>query len=327
LCHDYQAFCRRDLGEYAIVYLFVGSIAERIRPGQKREPVLAAPSRPPGARVGSAIRYLSSVMVRPTSSRRPVGRGIPTAPLGETGLPRSARQRCLAHRLRNLAAPPRSADLVRFAAGAARLLARLVPEDQWPGFKALVQAAYQAPSRAIVRDLAAGVVDDHEGDLPNAVACFRNDREACIAHLRLPIGHRRAIRTTNPLERLFVEERRRLKIIPNAFGEKPVLKLIFGVINRGAERCRSSKITTFGRRQPDALRKQPDHDYKAENGLKEARSVVTLKPESPAVPGLDLRNWRIEAAIGRLEEFRHAAIRCDNSHDPFAAAKIYIFLL
>lgn len=50
---DYQAFCRRDLGEYAIVYLFVGSIAERIRPGQKREPVLAAPSRPPGARWAS----------------------------------------------------------------------------------------------------------------------------------------------------------------------------------------------------------------------------------------------------------------------------------
>ena len=30
------------LGEYDIVYLFIDSIAERIRPGQKREPVLAA---------------------------------------------------------------------------------------------------------------------------------------------------------------------------------------------------------------------------------------------------------------------------------------------
>ena len=36
--------------------------------------------------------------------------------------------------------------------------------------------------------------------------------------------HRRSTRTTNLLERLFVEERRRLKIIPNGFGEKPVLK-------------------------------------------------------------------------------------------------------
>jgi hypothetical protein len=50
-----------------------------------------------------------------------------------------------------------------------------------------------------------------------------DDFEACIAHLRLPIAHRRATRTTNLLERLLVEERRRLKIIPNAFGEKAVL--------------------------------------------------------------------------------------------------------
>ena len=41
------------------------------------------------------------------------------------------------------------------------------------------------------------------------MACFMDDFEACIAHLRLPISHRRATRTTNLLERLFVEERRR----------------------------------------------------------------------------------------------------------------------
>ena len=36
---------------------------------------------------------------------------------------------------------------------------------------------------------------------------------------RLPVTHRRFARTTNLLERLFVEERRRLKIIPNGFGD------------------------------------------------------------------------------------------------------------
>ena len=49
-------------------------------------------------------------------------------------------------------------------------------------------------------------------------------------HLRFPVTHRRAIRTTNLLERLFGEERRRLKIIPNAFGERAVLKLMFGAL-------------------------------------------------------------------------------------------------
>jgi Transposase, Mutator family len=56
-------------------------------------------------------------------------------------LPRAARQRCLAHRMRNLASK--------------------IPEEVWPEFKARVQAAYQAPSRAIARELAAGVVADY----------------------------------------------------------------------------------------------------------------------------------------------------------------------
>ena len=42
LWEDYQAFKSRDLGEYEIAYLFIDGIAERLRPGQKREPVLAA---------------------------------------------------------------------------------------------------------------------------------------------------------------------------------------------------------------------------------------------------------------------------------------------
>ena len=106
----------------------------------------------------------------------------------EEAFPRSARQRCLAHRMRNLAAK--------------------VPTDLWPEFKARATACYQAPSRAIARDLAAGLVAEYETQLPTAVRCFQDDFEACIAHLRLPVIHRRATRTTNLLERLFVEERR-----------------------------------------------------------------------------------------------------------------------
>ena len=40
------------------------------------------------------------------------------------------------------------------------------PEDLWPAFKARVTASYQAPSRAIARDLAAGVVADYATDDP-----------------------------------------------------------------------------------------------------------------------------------------------------------------
>ena len=86
-----------------------------------------------------------------------------------------------------------------------------------------------------------------QAELPSASACFEDDFEACIAHLRMPITHRRAIRTTNLLERLFVEERRRLKIIPNAFGEKAVLELMFGAMIRAAERWRAIRVSELER--------------------------------------------------------------------------------
>ena len=259
---DYQEFATRELGEYEIAYLFVDGIAERIRPGQKREPVLAA-----WGFTASGAKVLLHLMAGSKEDAETVsaffqdmrGRGLGDPLLVvcdgaagiikaiETCFPRSERQRCLAHRMRNLAAK--------------------VPEDRWPEFKARATAAYQAPSRAIARDLAAGLVKDYEAELPSAVACFMDDFEAAIAHLRMPITHRRAIRTTNLLERLFVEERRRLKIIPNAFGEKPVLKLMFGAMIRAAERWRAIRITDFERRQMTAVRQELDQEYEARNGL------------------------------------------------------------
>jgi putative transposase len=259
---DYQEFATRDLSEYDIAYLFIDGIAERIRPGSRREPVLAA-----WGFTAECKKVLLHLMAGSKENAETVsaffqdmrGRGLSDPLLVvsdgapgiikaiETCFPRSERQRCLAHRMRNLAAK--------------------VPEDLWAEFKARATAAYQAPSRAIARELAAGVVADFETELPSAVACFTDDFEACIAHLRMPIPHPRAIRTTNLLERLFVEERRRLKIIPNAFGEKPVLKLMFAAMIRAAERWRAIKITDFESRKMAAVRAELDHEYEARNGL------------------------------------------------------------
>jgi len=158
------------------------------------------------------------------------------------------RVRCFAHRMRN--------RVVR------------VREDVWPEFKVRIQAAYQVPSQAIAPDLAAGIVADYDHKHDSAVACFMDDFEACIAHLRFPVTHRRAIRTTNLLERLFVEERRRLKIIPNAFGERAVLKLMFGALIRAAERWKSIRVTEFERRQLSAVKKELDQEYEVRVDLK-----------------------------------------------------------
>jgi transposase-like protein len=247
LWEDYAAFTQRDLAEHRVVYLFVDGIAERLRAGLPREAVLAAWGI--GADGRKVLLHLMAGSKEDTETVRAFFQDMRARGLGDPLLvvsdgapgiiraieecfPRSARQRCLAHRMRNLAVK--------------------VPADLWPEFKARVTACYQAPSRAIARDLATGLRADYAGSVPNAVACFEDDFEACIAHLRLPVTHRRAIRTTNLLERLFVEERRRLKIIPNGFGEKAVLKLMFGALVRAAERWRG-------------LRGDPERDDLAES--------------------------------------------------------------
>ncbi len=91
----------------------------------------------------------------------------------EEVFPKSLRQRCLAHRIRNLQAE--------------------VPEE---------------------RSAREEFVKRFDKELPSAARCFLDDFQACTAYLKLPVAHRRAIRTTNLLERLFGEECRRTKVIP-----------------------------------------------------------------------------------------------------------------
>src|SRR4029450_6951758 len=101
---------------------------------------------------------------------------------------------------------------------------------------ARARVCYEAASPALAAVLRDDFVAAYERELPAVVQCFRDDFEACIAHLRFPLRPRRVIRTTNLLERLFLEERRRTKIIPHAFGERPVLKLMYAAGIRGALR-------------------------------------------------------------------------------------------
>ena len=97
----------------------------------------------------------------------------------------------------------------------------------------MARAVYQASSPALARLAREELLKTWGRELPSATACFAEDFEACIAHLRLPIGHRRAIRTTNLLERMFGgEERRRTNVIAHAFGEKAVMKLIYAALMR-----------------------------------------------------------------------------------------------
>jgi transposase-like protein len=266
---EYEAFASRDLSEFAVTYLFVDGIAERLHLGQPREAVLAAWGILSDGK--KALLHLAPGTKEDTASCREFfqdlrRRGLPDALLvasdGAPGmiraieecLPRSIRQRCLAHKMRNLQSK--------------------VPEDVWPEFKARAAACYQAASPALARLLRDDIATTYGKELPSAVACLDDDFEACIAHLRFPLGHRRVIRTTNLLERLFGEARRRTKVIPHAFGERAVLKLVYAALIRATERWRGIRITDFEQRQLKAIRDEIDRDFTARNASATGATVT-----------------------------------------------------
>ena len=128
------------------------------------------------------------------------------------------------------------------------------PESRWPEIALRARGCYEAASPALATVLRDDFVQAYERELPAVVQCFRDDFEACIAHLHFPLRHRRVVRTTNLLERLFLEERRRTKIIPHAFGERPVLKLMYAAVIRAADRWRGIQVGEFEQRQLKAIR-------------------------------------------------------------------------
>ena len=173
----------------------------------------------------------------------------------ETCFPRALRQRCLVHRLRNLRSK--------------------APDRQWPEIAIRARGCYEAASPALAMLLRDDFIQTYERELPAVVACFRDDFEACIAHLRFPLQHRKVIRTTNLLERLFLEERRRTKIIPHAFGERPVLKLMYAAVIRAADRWRGITVGEFEQRQLRAIRDELNRAHAT-------RTAPAVTPPKPA---------------------------------------------
>ena len=73
---------------------------------------------------------------------------------------------------------------------------------------------------------------------------------------KLPPSHRHITRTTNLLERLFEEGRRRGKVALTLFGERPVMKLMFAALIRAAERWKGLRIGELERQQLERLQAQ-----------------------------------------------------------------------
>lgn len=252
LWEDYQAFAQRDLAGFAIEYLFLDAVFESLRQqGGGKEGLLCA-----WAICADGRKVLLHLALGNKESyenwldflRDMHNRGLRTPVLitsdGAPGLiravrevyARSLRQRCLAHKVRNVIDK--------------------LPESARAEVKAAVQAAYYAPNQEVATLIAADVLHKYQGQYPSAMKSFQDDWEACIAYLRCPAAHHKRIRTTNLLERSFVEERRRTKVIPRFFTEQSCLKLAFASLWQASQRWQGVRMSEFERQQLALLRQE-----------------------------------------------------------------------
>ena len=104
--------------------------------------------------------------------------------------------------------------------------------------------------------MAAAFLEQFWSQYPSATAWFSDDLAASLAHRRLPEGHRILCRTTNLLERNFVEERRRTKVIPRFRAERSCLKLVFATLIRAAQRWMRVRMTELQQAQLAKLRRE-----------------------------------------------------------------------
>ena len=251
LWEDYQAFCERDLSAFEVEYLFIDAVYEGLRSWGCSQGLLCAWGI---CREGRKVLLHLALGSRESYEnclefiRDMMRRGLPTPVMlttdGAPGLIRavkevwgkSLRQRCLAHKMRNILSK--------------------VPQSAREEIKRRVQDVFYAPSLETARQRAQQVQHDYEHAYPAALRSFQDDLEACLAYLRCPLAHHKAIRTTNLLERAFQENRRRTKVIPHFFTERACLKLVFSALGHTSQRWRRVTMTELEQRQLAELRKQ-----------------------------------------------------------------------
>lgn len=249
---DYEAFCERDLSCFQVEYLFLDGVYESLRrlAGVKEGVLVAWGICRDGQKVllhmalGSKESYSAwQSMIRDMQGR---GLNIPVLIVtdGAPGLvraveeawPQSLRQRCLAHKIRNVIDK--------------------VPDHARAEVKSMVKSAYYAPNRDVAEMIAQDLLQRYQDLYPSAVKAFTDDLEACWAYLRCPSVHHRLIRTTNVLERAFVEQKRRTKVIPGFWTEKSCLKLVFATMWQASQRWHGVRMSELEQQQILRLRKE-----------------------------------------------------------------------
>jgi transposase-like protein len=235
LAEDFATWRQRDLAEDQIRYLLLDGWYPKVRLGKRRVrvPVLVTMGvRADGQRVLLDMRLVGD---ESTAAWRDVVQqlqarqiGTPALALidGNPGLatalreawPTIAIQRCTAHKLRNLTA---------------KAPAR-VREEVAEDFRRVLYAE----TAALVQQRRASFLRKWRLQCPAVAESFEEAGDELFTFLRFPRSQWKALRTTNALERINEEFRRRTKTQASLPSQDAVLLLLFGLLRAGHIRVR-----------------------------------------------------------------------------------------
>jgi putative transposase len=252
----YRAWCARRLDEHDLVYCFLDAVYLKLRPDDTpAEGVLVAwgvtlEGRKVllGLQLGSRESYEDWLDFGRDLSARGLRAPALIVADGAPGLWKAARelwpaaleQRCTVHALRNVTK---------------KLPERLHRELKARYWRILDEAGAAAEARAGLLALAA----DYRSAYPAAAAVIERDLDALVCHLRFPSAHRKRIRSTNLLERTFVEVRRRTKVIGRFPGETSALSLVWAVLELSSRGWRAITMTPRAVAEIECLRRGHDN--------------------------------------------------------------------
>lgn len=268
LWQEYEAFCKTDLSQYDVVYIFSDAVYESLRMNKGPNEgilvvwgILATGEKVLlSMRLGNKESYDDWLEVFRDLRKRGLCDPVLGTSDGAPGLikafghafPKTLRQRCLVHKKRNII--------------------NKVPSEAISEVKAHLDAVYYAPNFKTAKQMAQSFKDAFGLKYPSAVECFEEDLEACLNHLQCPAKHRRRISTTNLVERSFGEEKRRSKVIPRFFNEKSGLKLVFASLIRASQRWQTVHFSFDEQAQILALRDKLGHRAIKEQTVKNQRN-------------------------------------------------------
>jgi len=254
---DFTRWQDRDLSEHEVLYLFLDGTYLKLRPEDKRGvAVLCAYGILwTGQKVllHLAVGDKESTACWEAFLEDMKGRGLCDPLLvvidGNSGLKKAVRrklpqtllQRCQVHKMRNV-------------------LTKL-PEVARATLKKLIRKAFTARSYKAGLSQARKIIADHRESFPSAMKCLEQDLEECLAALKFPFAHRRQIRTTNLLERLFGEGRRRTKVIPCFKSESSGMALVFAVLVDASEGWRGVRMKPYLEDRLKQMTTDPDSDW------------------------------------------------------------------